>query len=118
MNSFPSATSTLRETQEPEGQAWMFEVTVPEDQMGSGPHPMNRRVLRLEDGLTDVLTDVMHDHGAVGTITGAFALDVAMDLERTAGGDDVREGAKPKASLVANRPTRRDAILMVLDPIK
>ena len=40
-----AVTSTDTDTHRPEGHAFSFDLTVPDDQTGSGPHPMNRDVV-------------------------------------------------------------------------
>ena len=103
-NVVPSPTAIFNETHEPDGHAWKLLSTVPSDQTGSGPHPMNSRV---------VPHPALRRRGAGGD--GGSA--TAADLERAGeweNDDEEKEGAKPVASRKARRPARRDWTLMVL----
>ena len=102
MNSVPSSTLTLRETHDPEGQAWMLLSTNAVDHIGSGPHP-NRRVDVGEDELTMSNAVGGVDDDLDLTNEDFFSWRVDDDVDEA-----LREGVtKPKVSRVAMRPTMK-----------
>ena len=104
MNPVPSSTFTLSDTHDPDGHAWKLLSTLPADQTGSGPHPMKSRVVDDDDD----------GSGRMEFPIAARVGPMACLVWERVRGDEVREGAKPMASLVAMRPTRREELFMVM----